>query len=146
MNKKIKIFLVIIICLFVVGSVIAYRMWNKPHMNVKDATSVKTTAVELYNTFLKDSSTAKNKYTDAVVEVSGEVTQVNKNQLNQTVVFLKTNTQDAAINCTMEDTAQNIQPGGQVTIKGICNGYNSGDADMGIPGDILLIRCYTINK
>ena len=120
-------------------------MWNKPHQDVKDATAIEATATDLYNSFLKDSATAKTTYTNKVVEVSGQVTQVNHNQQNQSVILLKTNTPDAAINCTMEGNADGVKIGETIRIKGICNGYNSGDADMGIPGDVLLVRCYKTN-
>jgi hypothetical protein len=144
MSKKLKILIVVIISLAVIGSTTAWFMWNKPHRNVKDAEAIQTTSIDLYNSFLKDSATAKTTYTNKVVEISGEVTQVNHNQQNQSVILLKTNTPAAAINCTMEDTAD-IKAGETIHIKGICNGYNSGDADMGIPGDVLLVRCYKTN-
>ncbi len=145
MGKKLKIVIAVIVGAAIIGGVAAWLMWNKPHQDVKDATAIQTTAIDLYNSFLKDSAAAKTTYTNEVVEVSGEVTQVNHNQQNQSVVLLKTTTPDAAINCTMEDTAAIIKPGETIHIKGICNGYNSGDADMGIPGDVLLIRCYKTN-
>ena len=32
----------------------------------------------------------------------------------------------------------------QVTLKGICTGMGMGDADLGIMGDVYLVRCYLI--
>ena len=46
-------------------------MWNKPHLNVKDANAVKITAADLYKIFTTDSANAKSKYLNKVVAVSG---------------------------------------------------------------------------
>ena len=57
--------------------------------------------------------------------------------------MLKTAADGAFINCTMEGKIENINAGNKIVIKGICTGYNF-DADMGIPGDVILTRCYLI--
>jgi len=132
-------------CLVIIGGIKAWMMWNKPHQDVKDADAITTTSAALYNSFLQNPTAAKTVYVNKVVQVSGEITQVNHNQQNQTVLLLKTDTPDASINCTMEGEATDIKQGITINIKGICNGYNSGDADMGIPGDVLLVRCYKTN-
>jgi hypothetical protein len=70
------------------------------------------------------------------------VKSISKNLQNQTVVILKTNTEGSYINCTMEGAAENIKEESSVIIKGVCQGIQ-GDADLGIMGDVYLIRCYT---
>src|ERR1700739_1872999 len=110
MNKKLLIALVAIVVIAIIGSGVAFYLWNKPHRNVKDADAIKTTAIELYNSFAKDSTTAKSKYTNNIVEVTGTVNQVSKNQQNQTVVLLNTNIQNASVNCTMEGNADAVKP------------------------------------
>jgi hypothetical protein len=134
--------LVFIIAVGLIGSVTAYLMWNKPHQNVKDANAVRVSATDLYKTFTTDSAAAKSKYLNKVVAVSGEVKQVSLNQQNQQIILLKTSTPDASVNCTMEKQADNIKAGDTISIKAICSGYISGDADMGLPGDVFLIRGY----
>ncbi len=52
---------------------------------------------------------------------------------------------DASVNCTMEENVNNIKAGDTILIKGICSGYINGDIDMGLPGDVFLIRCYYFN-
>ena len=44
---------------------------------------------------------------------------------------------------TLEGKADNINAGSNIAIKGICTGYNF-DADMGIPGDVILTRCFIV--
>ena len=145
MKRKTKIILLLVVALFVVGLISTFLLWNKPHVNVENADGIKVSAVELYNIYQNDSTKANATYTNNIVEVSGQVTQINHNQQNQTVILLKTNIQDASVNCTMEEKPGNISVGSTVALKGICNGYVSGDADLGIPGDVILVRCYVSN-
>lgn len=117
-------------------------MWNKPHKNVEDAPAIAISAAELYNSYITDSANANQLYTNKVLQVSGEVGQVSVNQQAQQVVLLKTTVDEAFINCTVEGKKISAKAGDKVKIKGICSGYISGDADMGLPGDVFLIRCY----
>lgn len=128
--------------LILIGVAAAFYLWNKPHQNVANAAAVKTNAVSLYKVFKSDSIAANKKFTQQVIEVSGTVNRVSKNQQNQTVVLISTNTNGAYINCTLEQDSKNIQPGQLINIKGICNGIGQGDADLGIKGDVYLVRCY----
>jgi len=125
-----------------IGVVVAYRIWNEPHINIKDADGVKITATALYNYLTKDSVAMKSKFVNNIVIVSGEVKQVLKNQRNQQIILLKTNVSGGSVNCTMEEKTNNVKPGDTISIKGICSGYISGDPDFDLPGDVFLIRCY----
>lgn len=146
MTKKTKkIILIIVAAIIVVIAITGYVMWNKPHKGVKDADAVKITAVNLYNIFITDSAKANALYTDKVVLVSGEVNQVSLNQQAQQIVLIKTAVPGAYINCTMEEKAAGLKAGDNIIIKGICSGYISGDIDMGLPGDVFLIRGYQFN-
>ena len=143
MNKKTKkIILITIVAIVVISAITGYMMWNKPHKDVKDADAVKITAVDLYNIFITDSSKAKSSYTDKTVLVSGEVNKVSSNQQSQQIVLIKTSVTGAFINCTMEGKAEGIKIGDNIIIKGICSGYIAGDTDMGLPGDVFLVRGY----
>jgi len=113
---------------------------------VKDASGVKITASELYNSFITDSAKARTLYTDKVVQVTGEVARLALNQQDQQIILIKTPVSGAYINCTMEEKAEVLKEGDPVTIKGICSGYISGDADMGLPGDVFVVRGYPFTK
>ena len=143
MTKKTKkIILIAVLAIIVITAVTGYMMWNKPHKDVKEADAVKITAMDLYNIFITDSSKAKSFYTDKVVLVSGDVNQVSQNQQAQQIILIKTAVTGAFINCTMEEKAADCKVGDKVIIKGICSGYIAGDADMGLPGDVFLVRGY----
>jgi hypothetical protein len=132
----------IFIAIIVIAAVIGFMMWNEPHRDIKDATAVKTTAILLYTNLTKDSARMKSKLVNQVVEVSGEVKNVLKNQKGDQIILLKTNTSGGSVNCTMEEKISNVKPGDTISIKGICSGYIGGDPDIDLPGDVFLIRCY----
>lgn len=114
-------------------------------MDVRDASGTRVAATDLYQAYAKDSLQAKKTYTNQVVEASGVVEKVSQNQQNQAIVLLKTSDSGAFINCTMEGPAQTIKEKETVKLKGICTGIGSGDADLGILGDVYLVRCYLAN-
>jgi hypothetical protein len=136
------IFLAIVLC----GIVTVYFIWNKPHQDVKSAGAVSTDATSLYNRFINDSANAKSVYLDKIVKVSGVVNKVSLNQEQQQIILLNTSVSGASVNCTMEQPRTDIKPGDKVVLKGICRGYIEGDAEMDIPGDVVLTRCYAINE
>lgn len=146
MTKKTKkIILIIVTAIIVVIAITGYVMWNKPHKNIKDADAVKITAVDLYNIFITDSAKAKSLYADKILLVSGEVNQVSLNQQAQQIILIKTAVTGAFINCTMEEKTIGFKAGDHIIIKGVCSGYINGDVDMGLPGDVFLIRGYRSN-
>jgi hypothetical protein len=130
--------------LTLIGVAAAFYLWNKPHQDVENAAAIKTDAVTLYKVFSTDSFTANKKYIQQVIEVSGTIKSISKNQQNQTVVLIKTDTNAAFINCTLEQNSNTLRAGQPINIKGICNGIGQGDADLGINGDVYLVRCYLV--
>ena len=140
-RSKRNVFSVLII-IALAAAVYAYFLWNKPHKDIQNATAIKTTAVTLYNTFTTDSAKAKTTFLNQVVEVSGIVKSVSLNQGKKQIILLKTSMADASINCTVEQSKLIVQAGDNISLKGVCIGYMGGDEEMGLPGDVYLIRCY----
>ena len=143
MPAKKKNIIIIFLAVIVIAGAIGFYFYNKGPVNVKNAAAIKTEAAALYQSFLKDSTVAKKTYLNNVLEVSGLVMKVSKNQENQVIVMLQTNESGAYVNCTMEEVA-GLAENKQVTLKGICTGMGMGDADLGIMGDVYLVRCYLI--
>jgi hypothetical protein len=125
----------------VIAATIFYQQYSKQPVDVKDATAIAVAAPALYADFAKDSTAAK-KYLQKILAVSGTVTRISQNQQAQTILMLKTASEAAFINCTLEGPAGKLKAGDECTIKGICTGLGEGDADLGIPGDVYLVRCY----
>lgn len=144
MAGKKKVFITVSLFVVLTGAYIVYYLWNKPGIDVSGSDGVKTAAAVLYKTFSTDSLLAKKEYTQQVLEVAGKVNGTSVNQQNQTVVLLATGTDGGNINCTMEGKTGNIKTGDSIIVKGICNGIGQGDADLGILGDVYLIRCYQV--
>lgn len=140
-TKKRRLLPVSLVIVIAVAAAV-YFVWNKPHKNVRDATAVMVAATDLYSLFITDSSKAAILYVDKVVQVTGRVEKIAVNQQSQNVVLIKTGATGAYINCTMEEKPAGIKEQDIVSIKGICSGYISGDADMGLPGDVFLTRGY----
>jgi hypothetical protein len=143
MTGKKKVLITVSLIIIVAVAIGSY-LWNKPGVNVSGTDGVKTSAMVLYRTFSEDSLKAKKIYAQQVVEVGGVVSGTSVNQQKQTVLLLNTGMQGSNINCTMEGKAEHIKNGDSVNIKGICNGLGQGDADLGILGDVYLVRCYEV--
>lgn len=105
-------------------AIVAYKIYNKPHRNVADEKAVRVDAAVLFDEFAADEQTANLRYLDKALEVTGTVSQMLINQDGGTVLILKTNDPLFGISCTMAGPVT-VQPGMQVTIKGICTGYLS---------------------
>lgn len=142
-NKK-KYLLLFVTVIMLAAAGLGYYLYNKPAIDVQNAKGKKVSATELYLKFSADSATAKSNYVNKILEVSGIVTQILENQQHQQVVMFKTNTDGAAVNCTLEGPAGDLKAGHTVGIKGICNGMGEGEPDLGIMGDVYLVRCYVL--
>ena len=126
----------------ITGVIIGYRLWNKPHENIKNASAIKINAIALYNTLANDSSYTPSSLVNKILVVSGKVKRVSENQQKQQVILLETNVPDGSVNCTMEEKVKIVKAGDSILLKGICMGYTGGDQDIQLPGDVFLIRCY----
>lgn len=140
-KKRGKYIVLAFVAFIVITVIIIYLIWNQPHADIRNAEAIKTTSVLLYNTLSKNGSDSAI-YLNKVVEVSGVIAGVSKNEQNQQIILLKTNVSGGSVNCTMEEEVTGIRPGDTIVLKGVCSGYISGDKDMDLPGDVFLIRCY----
>lgn len=140
-RKQAKYIVLAFVAFIVITVIIIYLIWNQPHADIRNAEAIKTTSVLLYNTLSKNGSDSAI-YLNKVVEVSGVIAGVSKNEQNQQIILLKTNVSGGSVNCTMEEEVTGIRPGDTIVLKGVCSGYISGDKDMDLPGDVFLIRCY----
>lgn len=138
MNKK-KIILIIVI-LSVIGAFVGYKMYNKPHINVaKVSSDITITSSALLNDFSTNETKANQKYLDKIVEVKGEISNLNTED-GKGIISLKTNNDFGSVRCTLSKIAtqkmSNLKVGEQVTLKGICTGYLM---------DVILVKSEIIN-
>jgi hypothetical protein len=140
----------ILLLLAVIGIGAALYVWkyvyNKPHKNVADAKAIRLEAPALYAAFVKDSAAAGKQYTAQVLAIGGEVVKSDLDQEGKVFVHLKAAEDGSTINCSLEEKAVVFKPGDQLVLKGVCGGYNPGDTDMGLPGDVVVNRCYVVKE
>jgi hypothetical protein len=150
MAIKRKNILRILLLLLIIGIGAAFYVWkyvyNKPHQNVESAEAVRLEAPALYAAFTKDSAAAGKQYTAKVLAIGGEVLKSDLDQEGKVFVHLKAGDDGSIVNCSLEEKTAVFKVGDKVVLKGICGGYNPGDADMGLPGDVVVNRCYIVKE
>jgi hypothetical protein len=130
MVKKI---LIIILVLGIIGAATGAYLWYKPHKKVEDAKGIGITAIELSKEYSASEKDADAKYLNKAIEVSGTVSEVEKNQDGGLMVILDSGDPMTGVQCTMRGKGAAISKGQQVTLKGFCSGN-------GITG-VLLTDC-----
>ncbi len=122
MFKKI---LIAILLLILIGAATGTYLWFKPHKKVEDAKGIAITAEALSKEYNTDEKAADNKYLNKAIEVSGTISEVNKNQDGGLMIVLKTADPMAGVQCALrgkDDAASHLAAGQQITIKGFCSG------------------------
>ena len=144
-NTK-KIFIIAVLSMLVLSISAGIYLYNKGPLDVRSVRGTPVDAGELYSLFTNDSVLAGKKYISRVLLVSGQVSEISVNASQQKIVLIKTGTDGAYVNCTLEEASNDIAVNKPISIKGICSGIGQGDADLGIPGDIYLTRCIVSDK
>jgi hypothetical protein len=116
-----KILVAILICALI-GVGTGIYLWNKPHKKAEDIQGIRITATALAQDYKADEKTADTKYLNKVIEVSGTIDEVDKNQDGGTMVVLQTGDPMAGVQCSMREKNVNPAKGQQTTIKGFCSG------------------------
>lgn len=125
MNKKLKIAVGILAAGLLIGSGVAYFMWNKPQRDVADEKGIQLSAATLVKEYQADEKAANVKYLDKAIEVTGSITEVKTNQEGKTTVMLASEDAFTGVFCTLKEAATGLAPGKYITLKGICSGMLS---------------------
>ena len=131
MNKLVKIALILV----AVGLVAAALVWkfyvNKPHEDIDSVKAAYSMATaEIWGKYTADPKLADSLYTKKVIELSGKLSRVDKNDSLVSVIFVMAADSmfgDKTISCQMykrhNDEAIALTAGSNVKIKGFCTGY-----------------------
>jgi hypothetical protein len=134
MKKWIYLALAVVI----IGGLIAYKVYNKPHKDVAAITADYTLdAEELFNAFQENESKANEMYLDKILQVTGKVRKIEQSE-EYTVLILESGDLMGGIRCEFAPgdlSGAEISEGEEVTLKGICSGSLM---------DVVLVRC-TLN-
>ncbi len=123
-----------VIVAVLIGGAVAYKMYNKPHAETKDATAdIVITPADLLKAYETDETAADKAYLDKIIEVEGVVKSVNQVEQGASL-SLETGNDMAAIICEFEsnNALENVKAGDKVRVKGFCSGKLM---------DIVLVRC-----
>jgi DNA/RNA endonuclease YhcR with UshA esterase domain len=139
MNRK-KILIVILI-LGIIGAFTAYRIYNKPHVDVANTKpDISLTANKILNDFSSDENEANTKYLEKIIEVKGVISGM-KTEKGLGIISLKTNDDFGSLLCHLSEESttkmSNIKEGQIISIKGICTGYLM---------DVILVKCEVLTN
>jgi len=111
-----------ILLLALIGVGTGLYLWNKPHAKVENAKSVVMTAEALSKEYNTNEKKADSLYLNKAIEVSGTVSEIEKNQDGGIMVVLATDDPMAGVQCTMREKNVAVTKGAKVVIKGFCSG------------------------
>jgi hypothetical protein len=114
-------YLVVLVAGYGANAFILYQM-NKEPEKVENTQGIAITADALAKEYNADEKAADAKYLNKTLEVSGTVSEVDKNQDGGTMIVLQTADPAAGIQCTMRDKGINATKGQNIAIKGFCSG------------------------
>jgi DNA/RNA endonuclease YhcR with UshA esterase domain len=137
---KIKKVIIGILILGSLGAFVAYKMYNKPHVNVKEASAdIAISANKILEDFSTDEITANTKYLEKIIEVKGVISDT-KIEKEKGIITLKTNDDFGSVLCHLSAAATKqmsaLKEGQTITVKGICTGYLM---------DVILVKSEIIN-
>lgn len=126
--------LLLVLGLLVAAGIYGWREYNRTPEGAADKTADETiTAADLLQAFTTDEPAANARFNDKVIQVSGTVASVSAPENGKVTVLLDTGDALSGIACEFDRAdAPAAAPGQEITIKGICAGFNL---------DVLLQRC-----
>lgn len=118
---------ILIVIVVVVSGAILYAasLYTKKHKQAIGKAAATLTALELFQAFEINESQANDMYLDKILEVSGTISGVIRNQDGVQVIMLQTENPMFGVSVTMAQENKAIQSGEQIRLKGICRGYLS---------------------
>ena len=139
MMKKLKwIALALLVC-GVAGAWYGYSEWNRKPADLTDMkASMEMSATDLIKAFSEDETKANEKYTakDVILAVKSKIISIDKDAKGLNTIMLGSETDLSSVSCQMDSLhnadAEKLQPGQDVTVKGICTGFLT---------DVILVRC-----
>ena len=137
--RKRSTVLISILIILAIGGLIGYKIWNKPFQDPLQGEAIKVTAIQLFNDFSTNEAAAQKKYVpeklgNKKVEVTGEITDIGKNEDGEIFYTLKTSDEMFGVKCIMDKGEEivNAKAGDAITVRGFCDGLVS---------DVIVNRC-----
>lgn len=144
MNRRTLLILIGLILIGgIIGLIVAFYMWNKPHRDIaEEEVAFTVTADDIYNEYQLNEQAANEKYLDQVVQVTGVVEDVAADQEGKPMLILSAEeAMMGGVSATLMDEAavraDAVEVGDEVTLK--CR-------STGLLMDVVLIDCSFANK
>lgn len=136
-----KKYLKYLVGLLIIGLASGAYMYYKPHQNIKTSKAdVSLSAMEVFQAFESNESTANDQYLDKIMAVSGKVRDVSKNEEGIVSVTLDAGQDMFGVICQLDQlskhTREDFPIGEEVSFKGVCTGMLM---------DVVLVRCVETN-
>ncbi|MFZ4546180.1 MAG: OB-fold protein [Bacteroidales bacterium] len=134
--KKLVIILGILAVVGIIAAALVWKFYvNKPHDDIEKTEPAYSLSIEeIWRQYNSELKTADSLYTGKVIQLSGAVSRVDKNDTIVSVIFVMAADEmfgDKTISCQMykrhNEEAQSITTGTVLKIKGFCTGYNDTD-------------------
>lgn len=148
MSRK-KTILLLVLLAAVTAAWYAYKEYTRTN---KDLASAKAdfvlAATELIKEYESHDSLSAEKYNGKILELTGQVKAVEKDDKGYFTVVIGDRKSMSAIRCAIDSIHKYKATGlinqSSVTIRGACTGYNKDE--MGLGSDIILNRCVLLHK
>jgi uncharacterized protein (DUF1330 family) len=148
MSRKKIILLILLVAIAAVG----WYAWKEYSRTNKDLQKVKPdyvlTAAEILNEYESNDTAATKKYNGKVIELSGNVKTLEKDEQGFYTVVLGEGNSLSSVRCSMDSShkedAARLSAGTSTTVRCACTGFNKDE--MGLGSDLILNRCAIIGK
>jgi tRNA_anti-like len=140
-RKSTKYILLTLIVIAVAGGIYGYKEYNR---TAKDIALVSPSFTISSNTivddFTKNDSIANAKYLGKTIAINGLLKTIDKDENGFFTIVMGDTTSSTSVRCSMDSAHNNeasaLKEGSQISVKGICTGYNKDE--MGLGADIIL--------
>lgn len=147
MLKKLKYWLIALAVAVIAGGAVGWYMFEKPVKNfAESSTDYSLPASTIFAEFALNADAATQKYVsdDKVVQISGKLKDIVKNDDSTVTLILDSGTLDGSVSCTFtkENSASALKKpiGSEIILKGQCTGFE----DL-INPELIFIRCGLVN-
>lgn len=134
MSVKIKVSIVLVIVGAIALLLLYQKVYNKAHMDIEKApVHYSLSAEKLFEQFVEDPIGANERYIGKVLEISGDVKTIEQQESQRIAVYVFSEGMfgDEGVRCVLlphiYKDVEHIQLPEQITIKGLCVGFNDTD-------------------
>jgi uncharacterized protein YyaL (SSP411 family) len=127
----------------------AYKEYNRTNKDLRyTKPDFIVLATGLISEYEANDSLANRKYNGKVVEISGPVKKIEKDEEGYYTIVLGDSSSLSSVRCSMDTSHQAdaavLMAGSSAIVRGSCTGFNKDE--MGLGSDVILNRCAVINK